>query len=146
MIYLTGSLRNPQIPLIAKRLKDEGLDVFADWYAAGDRADDAWRDYERSQGRTFEEALRGPAAENVFNFDREWLDVANTVFLVLPAGRSGFMEAGYGAGRGKRVVILLDDPERWDVMLQFADVVTSNLDTAIAHLKEFEHVAPVPGV
>lgn len=115
-----------------------GLHVFADWFAAGDKADDAWRDYERSQGRTFEEALEGPAARNVFAFDRKWLDQASSVLLVLPAGKSAFMEAGYAAGRGKHVVVMLDDPERWDVMLQFADTVTSNRKLAYLSLRQFE--------
>lgn len=138
MIYITGSLRNPEIPKIAKELTDLGLHVFADWFAAGDKADDAWRDYERSQGRTFEQALEGPAARNVFEFDRKWLDRANAVLLVLPAGKSAFMEAGYAAGKGKYVVVLLDDPERWDVMLQFADVVTSNRKLAFLHLRQHQ--------
>jgi hypothetical protein len=40
-----------------------GLDVWAEWLAAGPEADDSWRDYEQSQGRSYTQALyEGDAA------------------------------------------------------------------------------------
>lgn len=123
MIYIIGSLRNPQVPKLTKILRDMKMDVFADWYAAGPEADDKWRDYEKSQGFTYVEALKRPAAKNVFDFDRRHLEASEVVVLVLPAGKSGHLELGWALGRGKKGYILLDDPERWDVMYQFADGV-----------------------
>ena len=61
-IYLIGSLRNPEVPLISDKLRKEGYEVFDDWYAAGEKADDNWRDYEQQRGRTYVEALSGLAA------------------------------------------------------------------------------------
>lgn len=120
MIYLIGSLRNPAIPLLATCLRAAGHDVFDDWFAAGPIADDSWRDYEKARGRTYVEALSGLAATHVFDFDVTHLNLADTGLLVLPAGRSAFTEFGYLVGQGKPVYVLLDDPERWDVMLKFA--------------------------
>ncbi len=47
MIYLIGSLRNPNIPAIANELRTLGYEVFDDWYAAGPEADDYWKSYEK---------------------------------------------------------------------------------------------------
>lgn len=132
MIYLIGSLRNPAIPYLAEGLRratDE--EVFDDWHAAGPNADDCWRDYEKSRGRSYIEALDGYAARNVFNFDKTHLTRAEVVVLALPAGKSGHMELGWSLGQGKPGYILLDNPERWDVMYQFATGVFSDFDRMV---------------
>lgn len=136
MIYLIGSLRNPQVPIIANQLRAVGLDVFDDWYAAGPEADDKWRDYERGRGRNFKEALSGYAARSVFEFDHRHLERAAAVVLILPAGKSGHLELGWALGKGKPGFILLDSPDRWDVMYQFATKVVTNVPSLIADLQE----------
>jgi hypothetical protein len=121
-IYIVGSLRNPSIPMIGEALRNLGLDVFDDWYAAGPEADDKWRDYEVFRGRNYPEALGGFAAKHVFEFDLFHLQRTDMCLLVLPAGKSGHMELGYARGLGKRCFVLFDKvPERYDVMYQFAD-------------------------
>jgi hypothetical protein len=121
VLYLIGSLRNPEVPAIAQAIEHVfGCEVFASWFAAGPGADDAWRDYERARGNTFEEALRGHAATHVFAFDEEHLTRADAGLLILPAGKSAHLEAGIMIGERKPVWILRDDPERWDIMYQFA--------------------------
>lgn len=131
MIYLIGSLRNPQVPQTANRFRELGIEVFDDWYSAGPEADDKWKEYEIGRGRTYAEALQGFAAKHVFEFDRTHLERADSVVLVLPAGKSGHLELGWALGRGKRGYILLDTVDRWDVMYQFADVVTTDLEEII---------------
>lgn len=135
MIYLIGSLRNPSIPTIANTLRSHRFDVFASWAAAGPHADDYWRDFERSQGYSYEEALQQPAAQHIFSFDRHWLDKATTAVLVQPAGKSGHLELGWALGRGKKGFILLDNPDRWDVMALFADGVTTDIGRLVEWLK-----------
>lgn len=146
-IYLVGSLRNPEIPNIAAKLREAGHYVFDDWYAAGERADDTWRDYEMSRGRTYREALKGHAAQHVFAFDKEHLTLADTVVLALPAGKSGHGEVFWAAGwrdaanfltpnlSTKEAHILLDaDYDRWDVMYNFMNGVWDSVDELAAHL------------
>jgi hypothetical protein len=108
--------------------------VFDDWKCAGEHADDAWRDHERARGHNYIEALERPAAKHVFQFDKKWIDASAVVVLVCPAGKSGHLEFGYSIGRGKPGFILLDDPERWDVMYQFATGVTDSKATLIQWL------------
>lgn len=134
MIYLIGSLRNPEIPNIANRLRQAGHEVFDDWYAAGPEADDHWRDYEKGRSHSYLTALQGHAARNVFEFDKRHLERATAVVLALPAGKSGHLELGWSLGRGVPGYILLDDPERWDVMYQFATGVVTSVDELVEHL------------
>lgn len=121
VVYLIGSLRNPKVPEVAEAMRKVGFDVFDDWFAAGEIADDAWRDYEKSRKRTYDQALQGFAAKHVFEFDFYHLNRAAMGVLVMPAGKSGHLELGYLRGQEKPTFVLFDgEPERWDVMYQFA--------------------------
>lgn len=119
-VYLIGSLRNDNVPTVGASLRDAGFDVFDDWHAAGPEADDYWQRYERARGRTYREALRGAAAQNVFAFDKRHLLEAAAVVLVLPAGRSGHLEFGWTARHVPGFILLDGEPERYDVMYNFA--------------------------
>ncbi len=134
-LYLIGSLRNAEIPRIGNALRSEGWEVFDDWFAAGPEADDKWREYELLRGRSYLDALSGAAAKNVFSFDKRHLDASDAAILALPAGKSGHLELGYMLGRGRRGYVLLDNPERWDVMYQFATLVTDKLEDIVKDLK-----------
>lgn len=126
-LYLIGSLRNNRIPELAKRLRKElpDVEIFDDWFAAGPEADDCWKEYEQNRGRTYEEALEGHAAKNVFAFDKRNLDRSTHALLVLPAGKSGHMEITYAQYGVKAKTAILLDPEdvRWDVMYQFIPTI-----------------------
>lgn len=137
-IYIIGSLRNANVPVIAKQLREAFPDweFFDDWSAAGPHADDCWRDYEKARGHSYMQALDGHTAKHVFALDKYHLDTSDGAILVGPAGRSGHLELGYMAGKGNWTAILLDDPERWDVMNQFASLVTDKLDHIIAQLRK----------
>lgn len=127
IIYLIGSLRNPEIPLLGKYLRSLGFEVFDDWFAAGPIADDSWQEYEKNKGHNHAQALSGYAAKHVFAFDFHHLNRSTMAVLALPAGKSGHLELGYIIGSGKPGYILYDqEPERWDQMYQFATGVFYN--------------------
>jgi len=128
-IYLIGSLRNPNVPLVAQVLRQAGYEVFDDWHAPGPTVDERWQEYEQARGRTFIEALAGWHARHVFLFDKSHLDRAEVGVMVLPAGRSGHLEFGYLVGQGKPGYILLDgEPDRYDVMYGFATAIVPTLE------------------
>ena len=132
MLYLIGSLRNPEIPFIGNSFREAGFEVFDDWFAGGKIADDEWQAYETSRGRSYNEALQGYAAQHVYDFDYYHLCRADLGLLVLPAGKSGHLELGWLIGRGKPGYVLFDkEPERWDVMVAFANKVFFNLGECI---------------
>ena len=135
-LYIIGSLRNPKIPKIANELREEGFEVFDDWFAAGPEADDKWRDYERKhRRRTLPEALKGLAARHVYNFDMEHLEAADGVVLVLPAGKSAHMEFGWARRAGKiGIVLLAGEPTRYDVMYRIASAVVYSIQGVVTEL------------
>lgn len=136
VVYIIGSLRNPEIPKIANKIQEAGHEAFADWFAAGPEADDKWRDYEKARGHNYLSALNGYAAKNVFEFDKRHIERSDAVILAAPAGKSGHLELGWAIGKGKLGYYLLDNPERWDVMLQFCTMVTDQLEDIITDLNK----------
>lgn len=137
-VYIIGSLRNPRVPEIAAWCRAFGFEVFDDWFAAGPEADDYWQKYEKAKGSTYPQALAGFAAQHVFAFDKKHLDACDIAILVMPAGKSGHLEIGWCAGKGKRTAILLDgEPERFDVMYNFVDRVCLTQDELAQWLVPF---------
>jgi nucleoside 2-deoxyribosyltransferase len=136
VVYLIGSLRNPEVPLIGDALRSAGFEVFDDWFAAGPIADDSWQEYEKGRGIHYKDALSGYAARHVFEFDLRHLNRASIAVLVLPAGKSGHLEFGYCIGQGKPGYVLFqEEPERWDVMYQFANDVFFSKEEMVNELK-----------
>ncbi len=134
-VYLIGSLRNREVvQAIAAELRSAGYEVFDDWLAPGPEADDKWKEYEEARGHTYEEALQGWAATQVFEFDHYHIHRSDIGILVMPCGKSGHLELGYMLGIGKRAYVLMDKPDRWDVMYQFATNVFFTPEALIAGL------------
>lgn len=135
-VYVIGSLRNPNIPIIGEQIRDNtGWEVFDDWFAGGYEADDKWKEYEEARGRHYGEALLGEAATHVFEFDKRHLDSSDAAILVTPAGKSGHLELGYMVGSGKKTYVYFDGlPDRWDVMYRFVDKVFFDMDQLLAEL------------
>lgn len=132
IIYLIGSLRNPQIPSIGNVIRAHGFEVFDDWHSAGPEADDCFKAYHQERGISYDQALKGYAAQHIFNFDKRHLDRSDAAILVMPAGRSGHLELGYMTGKGKPTFVLLEDGnERWDLMLQFANGVFFSMENLL---------------
>ena len=136
-IYIIGSLGNELIPDIANEIeKGTGHVCFDDWFAPGPRADDHWKEYEEKRGRTYAEALEGHAATHIFHFDKYHLDTSFAGVLILPAGKSCHLELGYMVGMGKRTYVLMNNPERWDLMYQFATGIALDMEQLIEMIIE----------
>lgn len=136
-IYIIGSLRNENVPVLAKELREElKVEVFDDWFSPGPKADDFWRDYEHIRGSTYKQALNNYAGKHVFEFDKFHIDRLPIVVMYMPSGKSGHLELGYKLGKGGLGYILFDkEPERWDVMYQFATDVFFDKKELIEELK-----------
>lgn len=137
-IYLIGSLRNEKIPHIANSIEEAtGHEVFDQWFSPGPEADDWWRKWAKARGMTYEEALNSHAAKHVFEFDKHHIDQSDIGVLAMPAGRSGHLELGYMIGQGKPGFILFEEePERWDVMTQFATDVAFGINDLTVKINE----------
>lgn len=135
LIYVVGSLRNPQVTQVASVLRAGGYDVFDDYMSVGPEADDYWRDYEKKRGHSFAKALNGRAATHTFHFDKSYLDLADALVMVLPAGRSCHLELGYLAGMQKPCIMFgKEEPDRFDVMVQFASTKVHHAEDLVRSL------------
>lgn len=143
VIYLIGSLRNENVPSLAKEIRElvnNDWEVFDDWFSPGPEADDFWRKYEKVRGSTYKQALNNWAGKHVFEFDKFHIDRSDIGILYMPAGKSGHLELGYMIGKGKRCFILFDkEPERWDVMYQFAEDIFFSKEDLFKKLKQIKH-------
>lgn len=137
-IYLIGSLANPDIPFLGNELRNLGFEVFDQWWAPGFFADSYWRKYTKLRGLDFREALKDYAATHIFEFDKKHLDRCDIGVLVMPAGKSGHLEAGYLVGKGKPVYILFENgyPRRYDVMYQFCKEIFPSRTELFEQLKK----------
>lgn len=136
LLYLAGALKNKRIPEIGIQIRQAGLDVMDEWWTPGEHADENWQHYESLRGRSYKEALRGRAATNTFLFDKSYIDLADVFVLVMPAGKSGMLELGYAAGRGKKTFLLLDgvEPDRYDIMPNAAYKIVNTVEELLGAL------------
>ena len=134
-IYLAGSLSNPNIPLIGERLRQEGFVVYDDWFAAGVNADVEWREYELKRGHSYKQALNGWHAHHVFKDDLQHMQEADALVMVMPSGKSSWVELGWAVGSGRKGYILVGDSEKWDIMAMFAHGVFDKMDDLVDRLR-----------
>ena len=89
---------------------------------------------------TFEqyaEGLSHPLAERQFAADLEALRQADTCVLVLPCGRSAHTEAGWMAGKGKRVIVYIPEMVEPELMYKLFDEVVGYLDELVRCLSKY---------
>ena len=141
VIYLIGSLRNPEVPIIGDALRDAGFEVFDEWHSAGEIADDCFRDYCNGRGLTYREALQTYAAKHIFEFDKTYLTRPGIVVLVMPGGKSAHLELGWALGHAKAGYVLFDKvPDRYDQMYQFANDMFFSKEEMVDELK-LKHIS-----
>ncbi len=135
-VYLIGSLRNPEVPRVAERLRRAAFSVFEEWHSAGPTADSDFLAYAKTRGWNYADALRSDASRNIFEFDKRHMEASNIGVLLLPAGRSGHLELGVMHGWGKPTYVLHDTypTDRIDHMYRFADGVFDDVEDLVAHL------------
>lgn len=137
-VYVIGSLRNREAVIgVGNRLRAEGIEGFDDWIAPGEEADDKWKEYSEARGQSYLDALQGWSARHVFEFDKYHLDRCDAAILICPSGKSCHLEFGYVIGSGKPGFVLLDTPDRWDVMYQFSTSIHVGQDEMIKEIKEY---------
>lgn len=126
-IYVASSWRNPLQPDIVRALRDDGHEVYDFREPRPGKNGFAWSDVGFGKGHFYEgdpdlsgfvQCLQHPVAVQGFGFDKEAMDWADTFVLVLPCGRSAHLEAGWAAGAGKRVIVLLSE-EKFEPELMY---------------------------
>ena len=137
-IYVASSWRNPYDEQVVKRLREEGHEVYDFRNPPHGGNGFHWTDVdENAPDWTFaeyDEGLSHPLAERQFKADLDALEWADACVLVLPCGRSAHTEAGWMAGRGKKVVVYIPKMEEPELMYKLFDKVAGTLDEVIKAL------------
>lgn len=121
-IYVASSWRNPyQQKVVAELLKlgHQPYDFRQDGFS-WDKVDQDWPGWTLQQYR---DGLEHRAALGGFARDFNAMVNADECLLVCPSGRSAHTEAGYMAGLGKPVVVLLIDPQEPELMYNCFDEI-----------------------
>ncbi|MCK4829368.1 hypothetical protein KA005_77305, partial [bacterium] len=85
--------------------------------------------------------LADKRSQRAFKEDKKWLNWCDALVLVLPAGNSSHLEAGYIKGQGKQLIIYapLGFPQgEFDVMYGFANLLTEKKEKVCKFLKEIK--------
>ena len=131
-IYVASSWRNQFYPEVVKSLREAGHEVYDFRNPPHGGNGFRWTDIDPDAFRwTFDQYARGlthPLAERQFAADLEALEWADTCVLVLPCGRSAHTEAGWLAGRGRRVIVYIPEMVEPELMYKLFDRVVDNLD------------------
>ena len=137
-IYVASSWRNEYYPEVVVKLREAGFDVY-DFRnpPSGDpgfkwgSVDPDFMDWTPSQYRNM---LRHPKAERQFHNDIEAMESCDVCVLVLPCGRSAHTEAGWFAGRGKKVFAYIPEKQEPELMYKLFDDVCCSIKELIEAL------------
>ena len=142
-IYIASSWKNTKMAsytAVYLREKNFAVDVFCDKTTGryvfhwSEMLDDPDKSISKLNAVTF---LKDKRSQRAFKEDKTWLDWCEACILVLPAGNSSHLEAGYAKGQGKKLIIYapLGFPQgEFDVMYGFADLMTNEIDKIVSFL------------
>lgn len=130
-IYVASSWRNSYQPSVVAYLVARGHEVYDFRHPAPGNDGFQWREcdpyWQTWSASEYRAALQHPIAQSGFKLDMDALRWCDACVLVLPCGRSAHLEAGWAAGAGKRVVILLDATFEPELMYLMTAAVVSTL-------------------
>ncbi len=139
-IYVASSWRNPYQPAVVDLLRGHGHQVYdfrnPPHRDGGFHWSDIDRDWQDWSACGLREALLTEHRAAVgFLADKRAMEWADTCVLVQPCGRSAHLEAGWMAGAGKRVVVLLKEGEP-ELMYLLATDLVAGVDELVAALRQ----------
>ena len=139
-IYLATSYRNLNQSVVVDWLRDLGYRVYdfkKAHHGADFRYDRYYPDWQDWSSSRFIDSLNDPVLLPFFKRDRDAIDRADGLVLLLPSGRSAHLEAGYAAGQGKPTFIyLLDYDDEPELMYGLVTAVCDNSDDLSQALRQ----------
>lgn len=127
-IYVASSWSNMYYPGVVEALRADGHEVYDFRDASGfswDLIDPEWR---RWNAKAYLAALNHPRAVSGFQQDMQALRACDACVYVMPCGVSASLEAGWAQGAGKRVLVYVPYLRDIDLMINMAELITTNLD------------------
>lgn len=134
-IYVASSWRNKHQQRVVSDLRLAGHEVYdfrnpteGDHGFHWSEVDPDWQGW---SSEDFIEGLSHPLCEHGFGLDCGAMQWADACVLVMPCGRSAHLEAGFFAGSGKRLVMLLFDDCEFELMYKLADNLCVSVEEVI---------------
>jgi hypothetical protein len=145
-VYVASSWRNPYQPDVVLALRVAGHEVY-DFRNPPERAGFRWRDVgiedEPTSAPDLSRALDHPDAHAGFAADFNGMLSADACVLLLPCNRSAHLEAGWFAGRGRRLVVMIPGQEKPELMYKLAAKIVSTTAELVAALDDRQIVLEV---
>ena len=137
-IYVASSWRNEYYPEVVKALRDAGHDVYDFRNPPSGDPGFKWscvsEDYMNWGPLEYRENLNHPFALRQFRNDIKAMESCDTCVIVLPCGRSAHTEAGWFAGRGKKVIAYIPEKQEPELMYKLFDAVCCSMDELLEEL------------
>lgn len=139
-IYVASSWRNEYYDEVVKCLRKVGHNVYD--FRNPPSGDEGFKwshvgeDYMDWSPQEYRERLHDPKAERQFNNDIKAMLSCDTCVLVLPCGRSAHTEAGWFAGKGKRVLVYIPVKQEPELMYKLFDGICCTLEELVNALEE----------
>ena len=122
-IYVASSWRNPYFKEVVKALRDAGHNVYdfqnPDSGNEGFHWSDVDPEYANWTSLEYRENLSHPLAKRQFMNDFKSMQACDVCVLLLPCGRSAHTEAGWFAGKGKQVYVLIPNKDSFEPELMY---------------------------
>ena len=138
-IYLASSWRNQHYPKVLEALRASGHEVYDFRNPGPGEHPFKWemvgKDYQEWNPSTYREKLFSDLANRQFGNDLRAMESCDCCVLVLPCGRSAHTEAGWFAGRGRKVIALMLEKQEPELMYRLFDGVAVSLDELLEMLE-----------
>jgi len=139
-IYVASSWRNEFYEDVVVALRRAGHNVYD--FRNPPSGDEGFKwskvseDYMEWSPQEYRQQLTHPKAVRQFQNDIEAMESCDTCVLVLPCGRSAHTEAGWFAGKGKRVLVLIPIRQEPELMYKLFSGVCCSIEEVVRALDE----------
>lgn len=146
-IYLASSWRNEQQQEMVVKLREQGFEVYdfknpvpGNKGFSWSQVDPNWKNWTSAQHI---KALHHCISRTGFTYDFNGMNWANCGVLLLPCGKDAHLEAGWLAGAGKRLFVLLEPEEcepglMYRIAYESRGSIFNNVGDLIVALKNYE--------
>ena len=139
-IYVASSWRNEFYPEVVEALREAGHDVYDFRNPPNGDGGFKWGnvdpDYMEWTPEEYRQQLSCSQAERQFKNDIEAMTACDVCVLVLPCGRSAHTEAGWFAGKGKKVIAYIPTKQEPELMYKLFDGITCDLTELKSSLED----------
>lgn len=138
-IYVASSWRNEFYPAVVEALREAVHEVYDFRNPPSGSGGFKWENidpnYMNWTPQEYQQHLSCPQAKRQFQNDIEAMKSCGICVLVLPCGRSAHTEAGWFAGKGRKVIAYIPTKQEPELMYKLFDGIACSIQELIDMLK-----------